>query len=168
MADDRERGNCAMKYKLFVMDVDGTLTDGKIYMSDAGEMCKVFDIKDGYGIKHILPQMGIEAAIITGRKSDIVQRRVEELGIELLYQGVTDKLSVLKEIVKERNCTLDEVVYIGDDINDIQCLRSVGFSACPADAIQKNKLEVDYVATKSGGNGAIREVIDYLNENGGK
>lgn len=157
-----------MRYKLFVMDVDGTLTDGKIYMSGQGELYKAFDIKDGYGIKHILPQMGINAAIITGRESDIVQRRAKELGIDLLYQGVTDKLSVLKEIVKEQNCTLDEVVYIGDDMNDIQCLRNAGFSACPADAQQKIKLNVDYVATKSGGDGAIREIIDYLSVDGGK
>lgn len=151
-----------MGYKLFVMDVDGTLTDGKIYMSGQGEIYKVFDIKDGYGIKHILPQMGIEPAIITGRKSDIVQRRTEELGIKLLYQDVTDKLQVLERLAEKYDCTLNEVVYVGDDINDLQCMVNVGFSACPADAHKEVKDVARYVADRSGGNGMVREVIDYL------
>lgn len=153
-----------MKYKLFVMDVDGTLTDGKIYMSDQGEAYKVFDIKDGYGIKHILPEMGMKAVIITGRESDIVRRRAQELEIELLYQGISDKLCLLEKIVNEQNCTLDEVVYIGDDVNDLQCMKKAGFCACPADAQKKVKHLADYVTVKNGGDGAIREVIEYLKE----
>jgi 3-deoxy-D-manno-octulosonate 8-phosphate phosphatase (KDO 8-P phosphatase) len=153
-----------MTYKLFVMDVDGTLTDGKIYMSAGGEAYKAFDIKDGYGIKHILPQMGIKPVIITGRISDIVRRRAEELEAKLLYQGVTDKLSVLEKIVKEQNCSLKEVIYVGDDINDLSCLEIVGFSACPANAHKDVKNVVNYAATLNGGNGAVREIIDYLNK----
>ena len=153
-----------MTYKLIVMDVDGTLTDGKIYMSAGGEAYKAFDIKDGYGIKHILPQMGIKPVIITGRISDIVRRRAEELEAKLLYQGVTDKLSVLEKIVKEQNCSLKEVIYVGDDINDLSCLEIVGFSACPANAHKDVKNVVNYAATLNGGNGAVREIIDYLNK----
>lgn len=164
MADDSQRGSRAMKYKLFVMDVDGTLTDGKIYMSAVGEMCKAFDVRDGYGIKHILPQMGIKPAIITGRKSDIVQRRAEELGIELLYQDVTDKLSILKKMAEEQECGLDEVIYMGDDCNDLMCMKKVGFCACPADAQEEVKNAADYIAVKGGGDGAVREAIDYLNK----
>ncbi|MCM1231002.1 MAG: HAD hydrolase family protein [Ruminococcus flavefaciens] len=151
-----------MKYELFVMDVDGTLTDGKIYMSGKGEMYKAFDIKDGYGIKHILPEMGIVPAIITGRESDIVQKRAEELGVELLYQKVADKLCVLKKLAKEHGCLLDEVIYVGDDINDLQCLLSAGFSACPADSAESVQNAADYVASRNGGDGAVREIIDYL------
>lgn len=153
-----------MKYKLFVMDVDGTLTDGKIYMSGQGEIYKAFNIKDGYGIKHILPKMGVTPVIITGRKSDIVQKRAEELGIELLYQNVVDKLCILKKITKEYGYIMDEVIYVGDDINDLQCILSAGFSACPADAEKEVRDAVNYVVSKRGGDGAIREVIDYLYE----
>lgn len=164
MADDSQRGSRAMKYKLFVMDVDGTLTDGKIYMSGHGEIYKVFDIKDGYGIKYILPKIEIVPAIITGRTSDIVQKRAEELGVELLYQNVLDKLYVLKKLVREHGYSLDEVIYVGDDTNDLQCLLSAGFSACPADAEKEVRNVVNYVAARNGGDGAIREIIDYLYE----
>lgn len=151
-----------MKYKLFVMDVDGTLTDGKIYMSDAGEMCKAFNIRDGYGIKHLLPKMGIKPVIITGRESGIVRKRAEELRIEFLYQNVTDKFSVLKEITEEYGCSLEEVIYVGDDLNDLECMKKAGLAACPADAQQEVQEVVDYVAKQEGGAGAVREVIDYL------
>lgn len=151
-----------MKYKLFVMDVDGTLTDGRIYMSDAGEMCKAFNVRDGYGIKHILPQMGIKPVIITGRESDIVKNRAKELGIELLYQNITDKFNVLKEVTEECGCVLEEVIYVGDDLNDLECVRRAGLSACPADAQQEVQEIADYIAKREGGAGAVREVIDYL------
>ncbi|WP_277934975.1 KdsC family phosphatase [Parablautia intestinalis] len=157
-----------MKYKLFVMDVDGTLTDGKIYMSAQGEAYKVFDIKDGYGIKHILPQMGITPVIITGRKSDIVQRRAEELGIELIYQGISNKLCLLEKIINEQNCTLDEVVYIGDDLNDLECIKKAGLGVCPVDAQEDVKNGANYITVRNGGNGAVREVIDYLSSEQGK
>ena len=90
-----------MKIKLLVMDVDGTLTDGKIYMGAEGEMMKAFDVKDGYGIAHILPRLGITPVIITGRRSGIVERRCAELGITELYQGVRDKLEKLRELLHE-------------------------------------------------------------------
>lgn len=151
-----------VKYKLFVMDVDGTLTDGKIHISAQGEAYKTFNIKDGYGIKHILPKIGLKPVIITGRKSDIVQRRAKELGVELLYQNVIDKLCVLKELAGDCGYKLDEIIYIGDDINDLQCLTNVGFSACPVDATAEVRDAVNYISTKKGGDGAVRELIDYL------
>lgn len=149
-------------YKLFVMDVDGTMTDGKVYMSGQGEVFKTFDIKDGYGIKHILPKLGMKAAIITGRSSEIVKRRAKELDIQLLFQGVSDKRKVLEELAKQEDCSLAEVVYVGDDVNDLECIEVVGFSACPADAYSDVKNRVDYIANCRGGDGVIREVIEFL------
>lgn len=149
-------------YKLFVMDVDGTLTNGKIYMSSGGEVFKAFDIKDGYGIKHILKDKGIKTAWITGRTSSIVQNRAEELEIDYLYQKVDNKLRCLEQLVKEVPCSMEEVVYIGDDINDLACLEKAGLSCCPADAHENVKNAVKYVAQHNGGQGAVRECIDYI------
>lgn len=150
------------RYKLFVMDVDGTLTDGKIYMSEEGEVFKAFNVKDGYAIKHILPKLGILPVIITGRKSEIVEKRAEELAIEYLYQGVNDKLSLLRQLIEKFGCSFEQVVYVGDDINDIPCMEGVGLAACTADAALEVKRTCHYVCTNNGGNGAVREVIDLI------
>ena len=148
-----------MKIKMLVMDVDGTLTDGKIYMGPNGEAMKSFNVKDGYAISH-LKESEIIPVIITGRVSKIVELRAKELGISELYQGISDKLEVLKSIAIRLNCTRDEIAYIGDDLNDIECIRYCGFSACPNDAIEEVKREVDYICKNNGGNGAAREFID--------
>ena len=141
-----------MKIKMLVMDVDGTLTDGRIYIGAAGEMMKAFDVKDGYGIAQ-LRKRGIVPVIITGRTSDIVSRRAEELGITELYQGVPDKLQKLKDIAGSYNCTPDQIAYIGDDLNDLECIRYCGVTACPADAIEEVKALVGYVCENQGGRG---------------
>lgn len=150
------------KIKLLVMDVDGTLTDGKIYMGNNGEVMKAFDVKDGCGIKDILPTMGITPVIITGRVSQIVENRAKEIGITELHQGVRDKLAVLKEVAEKYAATPDEIAYIGDDINDLDCIEYCGFTACPADAVEEVKLMVSYVCENNGGKGAIRELIGNL------
>ena len=130
--------------KFFVMDVDGTLTDGKIYMSDSGELCKAFNIKDGCGIKEILPKRGIIPVIITARSSELLRKRCAELDIAELHQGVRGKLDRLREIIAqyssaERKYGLSDVLYVGDDLMDIPCMQAVksegGLVACPADAI---------------------------------
>lgn len=157
-----ERGR--KMYRLVVMDVDGTLTDGKIYLSQHGEEMKAFDIKDGYGIRHILPKLQIEAAVITGRQSDLVTMRAEELGIRMVYQGVSEKADCFRKILKEKNYSADEAVYIGDDKNDLECMKIAGFSACPADAHISIREAADYIASRNGGAGAVREVIDKLCE----
>lgn len=151
-----------MNIKLLVMDVDGTLTDGCIYMSSQGEVMKAFNIKDGYAIKHILPSLGILPVIITGRKSDIVECRANELDIIELHQGVTDKIAVLKDVASKFNATLDEIAYIGDDINDLPCIDRCGFTACPNDAVDEVKQNVKYICKLNGGCGAVREVITLL------
>lgn len=148
-----------------VMDVDGTLTDGKIYMGEAGELCKAFDIKDGCGIAVLLPQAGITPVIITGRKSRILENRCQELKIQHLYQGIGDKVACLNEILgSEPNYST--VAYIGDDINDLACMELIrangGLVGCPADAVQAVRDVADFISTRVGGNGAVREFIEWL------
>ena len=147
-----------MKIKFLIMDVDGTLTDGKIYMSDNGELFKAFNVKDGLGITRMAKEFGVEPIIITGRQSTIVENRCKELGISRLYQGVEDKYEVLEKI----GIDLSEAMYIGDDLNDLDCLHYAGLSACPADSVQAVQTSVDFICTSSGGRGAVREFINML------
>lgn len=158
--------------KFLIMDVDGTLTDGKIYMSDSGELFKAFDIKDGYGINNILPELGIIPIIITGRNSEIVRRRCEELSIKHIFQGISDKLSKLDEILEgfsnkdNVQYSYADCAYIGDDILDLRCMRPIrragGWTAAPADAIQEVKNAVNYVSEMEAGRGAVRDCIYKL------
>lgn len=154
------------KIKYLIMDVDGTLTDGKIYMGNDGEVMKAFDIKDGYGIHDILLPSGIIPCIITGRKSKILENRCYELSIKRLFQGVHDKKEKLKQIISENNIKPSEVAYIGDDINDLACMQYLkladGIIGCPADAVASVKAISDFVSLHNGGNGAVREFIDFI------
>lgn len=154
-----------MRIKFLVMDVDGTLTDGKIYMSGRGELFKAFNIKDGYTI-YTLDKIGIVPVIITGRLSDIVARRAEELRIKECHQGISDKLAKLQDIMQRYGATLDEVAYIGDDYNDLECMRLCGYSACPADAEDDIKQQVDYVCETKAGEGAVREFVKKIINDG--
>lgn len=151
-----------MKIKMLVMDVDGTLTDGCIYMGADGEMMKAFHVQDGAGIANILPELGIVPVIITGRCSQIVEKRAAELKITQLYQNVSDKLAKLKEIAGKAGITPEEIAYIGDDLNDLDCIRYCGCTGCPADAVPEALNVVDYVCKRSGGRGAVREFIEFL------
>lgn len=150
-----------MKIKILVLDVDGTLTDGKIYMSSDGELIKAFNIKDGYALSRI-NKSGIEPIIITGRTSEIVKRRCEELGITELYQGIDDKVSCLKQVCKNKEVPLEQCAYIGDDLNDLDCMMLCGNKAAPADAVKEVKEIVNFVCKNRGGDGAVREYCDYL------
>ena len=150
-----------MDIKLLVMDVDGTLTDGKIYMSDKGELMKAFNIKDGYGIAH-LKEKGVVPAIITGRSSTILENRCNELGITELHQGVEDKVKKLYIVCEKYHITPKQVAYIGDDLNDLDCMRVCRYTAAPADAVEEIRKSVDFVCKHNGGEGAVREFIDQL------
>ena len=148
--------------KYLVMDVDGTLTDGKIYMGNDGEVMKAFNIKDGCGIREIAICAGIEPIIITARESRILERRCHELGIKSVYQRVPNKIEKLKEIIKEYN----QVAYIGDDINDLASMHFIkdagGVIGCPKDAV-KNVIKIaDFVSEFNGGDGAVRDFIEWL------
>lgn len=144
------------------MDVDGTLTDGKIYMSASGELMKAFNVKDGCGIHDILIPAGITPVILTGRQSEIVAMRCKELGIVHIYQGVADKVRKISELF----ANFSVVAYIGDDINDFSCMTAVkaasGIIACPADAAEKIKQIVDFIAPHKGGEGAVRDFIEWI------
>lgn len=152
--------------KVFIMDVDGTLTDGKIYMGKDGEMMKAFNIKDGCGIHDILIPMGILPVIITGRTSAILENRCQELGIKDLYQGAKDKLRVMRSVIEKKGISYNNVAYIGDDINDLECMNEVqkngGVVGCPKDAVNEVKKIADYVSLCNGGEGAVREFIEWI------
>lgn len=151
-----------VKVKYLVMDVDGTLTDGKIYMGQSGEIMKAFNIKDGCGIHDILIPAGIQPVIITGRNSKIVTNRCREIGIETVFQGIRDKLEQIKQITNN----LSFVAYIGDDINDLICMKAVkeagGIVGCPNDAVADVKRIADYIAPHIGGDGAVRDFIEWI------
>lgn len=151
--------------KLFVMDVDGTLTDGKIHIGPNGEVMKSFNVKDGYGIAQILPKHNVIPVIITGRESEIVKFRANELNIKYLFQGVSDKLSLLKSLSQQLNVNPEEIAYIGDDLNDLDCIDYCGITACPNDSVSQVLSTVDYISEENGGNGAVRDFIDYLFDN---
>lgn len=147
--------------KMLIMDVDGTLTDGKIYIGNDGEIMKAFNVKDGLGIaklnkKNILP------VIITGRNSEIVTQRAKELNILEVHQGVHDKVKILLQIAEKYECNLNEIAYIGDDENDLDCMKLCGVKGCPADAVNAITKIADFVSKYNGGNGAAREFIEYL------
>lgn len=157
--------------KFLIMDVDGTLTDGKIYMGNTGELYKVFDIKDGCGISELLIPMNIVPVIITGRSSKILENRCKEIGITELYQGVKNKINKVCEVINrfsdgQKKYNFSNIAYIGDDINDLLCMQQIhdagGITGCPADAVPKIKSISDFISTKNGGDGAVREYIEWI------
>ena len=151
-----------MSIKLFVMDVDGTMTDGRLYIGAVGEAMKAFDVKDGYAIYHMLPAKNIIPVIITGRSSQIVATRAKELKITELYQGVSDKLAVLSAVAAKYGVTPDEIAYIGDDLNDLDAMVYCGYTACPADSVDEVLQAAKYVCKHNGGRGAVREFVTHL------
>jgi 3-deoxy-D-manno-octulosonate 8-phosphate phosphatase (KDO 8-P phosphatase) len=149
------------RIKLLLLDVDGVMTDGGMYYTESGVELKKFNVQDGFGISK-LQKAGIPVGIITGRISKIVERRAKDLGITEVYQNVDDKAAVYRSIKKKLNLTDEDIAYIGDDEIDLDVLKSVGFSAAPADALPLVKKHVHHVCTRTGGNGAVREVIDLI------
>ncbi|MDD5372236.1 MAG: HAD-IIIA family hydrolase [Sulfurimonas sp.] len=147
--------------KLIILDVDGCLTNGEIIYSSDGSETKNFNVKDGLAISSWI-KMGWHAAIITGRESDIVERRAKELGIKYLYQGVKDKEKVLSELVDLLELKDYEVAAIGDDLNDMRMLKRAGRSFTPKDGVKEIRELVDTTLTTNGGEGAVREMIDIL------
>jgi len=147
--------------ELIVLDVDGCLTDGKIIYSNSGDETKAFNVKDGLAIRSWL-DLGHQAAIITGRRSELVERRAKELGITHLHQGVKDKQSLLKQICDTHGIRLQNVAAIGDDLNDYKMLQSVGRSYTPANGSKHLHSLVNCVCSANGGEGAVREMIEEL------
>ncbi len=151
----------AIKIKLFIMDVDGVLTDGKIVYSSLGEETKAFHVHDGLGLK-LLKNVYIKTAIITSRESNIVERRSRELNIDYVFQGIKDKLTILDELKKTENIKNENILYIGDDLVDLPTLKRVGFPVCVPSSPDILKKTCIYITKKEGGNGAVREVVELI------
>ena len=149
--------------RLFATDVDGVLTDAGMYYAESGDEWKKFNTRDGMGIK-LLQRAGIITAIVTQERTKLVARRAEKLTIPELHQGVLDKLSLVREMAARHGLTLSQVAYIGDDINDLETLKEVGFSATPADGMPQVAAVVDYICQKKGGEGAVREITEMILE----
>lgn len=150
--------------KLFLCDVDGTLTDGGMYYSENGDELKKFNTRDGMGFQ-LLREAGIKTGIITSEDTKIVENRAKKLKVDFLYQGKRNggKLAVAKEICEQLGITLDEVAYIGDDVNCVELLEAVGVKACPADACEEvQAIPGIHVMTRKGGEGCVREFINIL------
>ncbi len=147
--------------KLVILDVDGTLTDGKIYYSDSGNEIKSFSVKDGMGISLAI-QAGVRFAVITGRESVSVEKRCNELGIELVYQSIKNKKQLAKKIINDLNLSAENVMYIGDDINDLDVMNYVGISACPMDSASDVLEYVDIISKFKGGDGAVRDILETI------
>lgn len=147
--------------KMFAMDVDGTLTDGRIYMGNDGELLKSFHVKDGLGIKLLMNQ-GIVPVIITGRVSDIVAHRMKELGITEVYQGVKNKAETLQNLIVKYELEKGQVAYIGDDMNDLSAIKTAGITFAPADCAKDLRPYIDIILTKNSGDAPVREAIDMI------
>ncbi len=147
--------------KLLLLDVDGVLTDGKIIYSDNGEETKSFNSKDGLGIR-LLMDSKIKIGIITGRKSKALSYRCKNLGITLLFDGITNKLDAFNLILKKTNILPKETAFAGDDLPDLPVMKKAGLSICPADAPPYIKEHADIITNQKGGDGAIREVCEQI------
>lgn len=151
----------AREVRLAVFDVDGVMTDGRLYLGNSGEEFKAFHTRDGLGIKALM-QNGIEVAVITARSSRVVERRMEELGIGIVLQGREDKAAALDDLLAERALTAEQLCYAGDDLVDWPAMRRCGFKCAPADASHWIRERADLVTECGGGNGAVREICEFL------
>jgi 3-deoxy-D-manno-octulosonate 8-phosphate phosphatase (KDO 8-P phosphatase) len=157
----------ASKIKMIIMDVDGTLTDGSLLILPDGEELKSYHVRDGLGV--LLAQLaGLEVGIITGKTSKCLEIRAEKLRIAEIYQGILDKKRVFAEILEKKKLSPDEVAYIGDDLGDLEVIKSVGLSAAVADAHPEVKKHSHFLCSIPGGKGAVREFIEFILESQGK
>lgn len=152
--------------KLVITDIDGVWTDGGMYYTADGDVMKRFSVKDGWGVI-LLRKLGIPVAIMTGEDTQIVQKRADKLKIGYCFLGVKDKVAQAEALCSQLGITLQEVAFIGDDLNDLPLLRKVGYSASPANTPEYVKREVRYVTTACGGYGAFREFVEKLLEENG-
>lgn len=151
----------ASKIKLLALDVDGVLTDGRLYFLEDGSEMKAFDTQDGHGIK-MLQSIGVEVAIITGRTTQLVARRAQNLGIKHLYQGREDKVAALQDLLASLGITAEQSAYMGDDLPDLAAIKLAGLGIAPANAHAFVKSEANWVTQLEGGRGAVREVCDFI------
>jgi len=150
-----------MKYKFFLFDIDGVFTDGGLYYTNTSDVIRKFNVQDGLGIR-LLMQTEIKPVIVTGKKSEAVARRMDTLGIELVYQNVRNKLAKIQEISRQFSVSLDEMIFMGDDWNDFPVLKKVGCALTVPASPKEIQKTCHYVTVKSGGNGAVREAIEWV------
>lgn len=143
----------------FIFDVDGVLTDGSVILESSGEMVRTMHTKDGYALQHAVKK-GYHIVIISGGSSIMVKKRLEGLGVEHIYLGKNHKLPVLNEHLQKHNISLSQVIYMGDDIPDLPCLKVVGISSCPKDASVEVREVCDYISHINGGKGCVRDVLE--------
>lgn len=158
---NRDAEERARRLKLMAFDVDGVLTDGTLYVADSGEEMKGFNVRDGHGMK-MLRESGVAVAIITARRSRVVELRARELGVELLRQGVQDKAAAFAELVSALSLPRSAAGYMGDDLADLPVLERCGFAASVPEAPEAVRLRAHYVARAGGGHGAAREVCEFV------
>jgi 3-deoxy-D-manno-octulosonate 8-phosphate phosphatase (KDO 8-P phosphatase) len=151
----------AQKIRLLLLDVDGVLTDGSLFFGPAGETLKVFQVRDGHGIK-MAQRAGIEVAFLSGRRSDAAFHRARELGITRFHEGVRDKVGVLEELRGALNLPLEAVAAVADDLVDLPLLARVGLAVAVADAVPEVLAAAHWVTSLGGGRGAVREVCDLI------
>ena len=149
------------RVKILVLDVDGVLTDGRLFYHDDGTESKAFDVRDGHGTK-MLKQAGIETVLISGRSCPSVDKRAADLGITEVVQGVRDKVPILEEIISQRDLKLEEVAFVGDDVVDLTVMNRVGFAVAVPDASEYLFDTAHYVTLAPGGRGAVREVAELI------
>jgi len=151
----------AAQIRVMILDVDGVLTDGRLYYGASGEVLKAFNVRDGHGVK-LLREGGIEVAILTARQSDIVAVRARELGVERVVQGAADKLAGFERLLRDTGMSAQRCGYIGDDWPDLAVLARVGFAATVADAAPEVRAAAHWVTTAPGGAGAVRELAEFV------
>lgn len=159
MIDDAQAR--ARRLKLMAFDIDGVFTDGSLYYSDEGIELKAFNTLDGLGLK-MLQQAGIAVAVITGRKTGCVEARMQNLGIDLLFQGIENKLETMQSLLERLGLPAAEAGYMGDDLPDLQVMAASGFSATPANGHDLAKRFARLTTAKAGGQGAVREVCEFI------
>ena len=147
--------------RLVAFDIDGVFTDGRFYLSDDGVESKAFNTQDGFGVRQLL-NAGIDIAVISGRQSGAVERRMAELGVTHVIQGCKDKVAALGEIVDALGITTEQCAYVGDDVPDLPLLNTVGFSIAVANAVLDVRQQCDYTTSAGGGHGAVREVCELI------
>ncbi len=152
------------KIKALLCDVDGTLTDNGLYYGENGEELKRFSAKDGMGLV-LLQKQDIAVWIISGINSKPVKARMKDLGVKEVHTGIDDKITLMKDLCKKHNVNLEEVAYIGDDVNDLECMKIAGTTAAPNDAEKSIKEIVDYIMKRDGGYGAVRDFCDIIIKN---
>ena len=147
--------------KMLILDIDGVLTDGRIYILPDGEEVKVFNTLDGHGLK-MLQRAGVMVAVISGRASKASEHRMRQLGITHYYAGVSNKIASFRDLLKKTNIQPEECAYMGDDLPDLPMINEVGFFAAPPNACEAVLHSAHFITKKSGGEGAVREICDFI------